>query len=44
MELAAFILGGFFSTLMLIVLIVGAILVLNLKSKNSHKSNAKEGI
>ena len=43
MELAAFVFGGFLSALMLIVAIVGAILILNVKSDSAQSSSTKEG-
>jgi uncharacterized membrane protein YccF (DUF307 family) len=43
MELAAFVFGGFLSALMLIVSIVGAILILNLKSNGAQRSSTKKG-
>ena len=43
MELAAFVFGGFLSALMLIVSIVGAILILNVKSDSAQNSSTKEG-
>jgi hypothetical protein len=43
MELAAFVFGGFLSALMLIVSIVGAILILNLKSDSAQRSSTKKG-
>ena len=43
MELAAFVFGGFLSVLMLIVSIVGAILILNVKSNSAQTSGTTEG-
>ena len=43
MELAAFVFGGFLSVLMLIVSIVGAILILNVKSNSAQSSSTREG-
>ena len=43
MELVAFVFGGFLSALMLIVSIVGAILILNLKSDDAQRSSTKKG-
>jgi uncharacterized membrane protein YccF (DUF307 family) len=43
MELVGFVFGGFLSALMLIVAIVGAILILNVKSDSAQSSSTKEG-
>ena len=43
MELLAFVFGGFLSALMLIVSIVGAILILNIKSNAAQGSGTEKG-
>ena len=43
MELVAFVFGGFLGALMLIVSIVGAILILNVKSNSAQSYVAKKG-
>jgi hypothetical protein len=43
MELVGCVFGGFLSALMLIVAIVGAILILNVKSDSEQSSSTKEG-
>ena len=43
MELVAFVFGGFLSALMLIVSIVGAILIMDMKSNGAQRNNTKKG-
>ena len=43
MELLAFVFGGFLSALMLIVSIVGAILIMDMKSNGAQRSSTKKG-